>query len=91
MKRPPSDDPDINNYIDHLIEENDELKVELIERKHKRSLENEYKELISDILSATIETYNKHKDEEDDKDITSFTFQVKTYIKTFSDDYKVYF
>jgi hypothetical protein len=47
MKRPPSDDPDINNYIDHLIEENDELKVELMSRKTKRSLEHEYKELIS--------------------------------------------
>ena len=89
MKRPPSDDPDINQYIDHLIEENDELKVELMSRKSKRSLENEYKELISDILSASIEVYNKHKDEENE--ITSFAFQLKTYIKTFSDDYKIYF
>jgi len=91
MKRPDINNKLINDYIDHLINENDELKIELLERKSKRSLENEYKELISDILSATIETYNKHKDEEDDKDITSFTFQVKTYIKTFSDDYKIYF
>ena len=89
MKRPPSDDPDINSYIDHLIEENDDLKVELMSRKTKRSLEHEYKELISEILAATIETYNKHKD--DESDITSFTFLVKTYIKTFSDDYKIYF
>ena len=89
MKRPQSDDPDINNYIDHLIRENDDLKVELMTRKSKRSLEHEYKELISDILSATIETYNKHKD--DENEITSFTFLVKTYIKTFSDDYKIHF
>lgn len=91
MKRPPSDDPDINNYIDHLVNENDELKVELMSRKTKRSLENEYKELISDILSATIEIYNKHKDDEENQEITSFAFQLKTYIKTFSDDYKIHF
>lgn len=91
MKRPQSDDPDINKYIDHLISENDDLKVELMTRKSKRSLEHEYKELISDILSATIETYNKHKDDEENQEITSFTFLVKTYIKTFSDDYKIHF
>ena len=87
MKRPKIDDQDINDYINNLIEDNDELKIELNERK--RSLENEYKELISDILSASIEIYNKHKDEENE--ITSFAFQLKTYIKTFSDDYKINF
>lgn len=89
MKRPKIDDIKANVYIDHLIEENDELKIELNERKHKRSLENEYKELISDILSASKEIYNKHKD--DENEIASFAFQLKTYIKIFSDDYKIHF
>jgi hypothetical protein len=89
MKRPLSDDPDINDYIDHIINENDELKIEQFNRKSKRSLENEYKELISDILSACNETYEKHKEDEDE--LASFTFLVKSYIKTFSDDYKIHF
>ena len=89
MKRPSSNDPDINTYIDHLINENDELKIEQTIRNGKRSLENEYKELISDILSACNETYEKHKENEDE--LSSFTFLVKTYIKTFSTDYKIHF
>ena len=89
MKRPKIDDDEINNYIDFLIEENDNLKIELSERKNKRSLENEYKELISDILVACKTTYEKNKLEENE--ISHFTFIVINYINTFSEDYKIYF
>lgn len=89
MKKPKIDDQNINDYIDQLILENDELKIELGESKRKRSLEKEYKELISDILSACKETHKKH--ELDENEISEFTFLVITYINNFSGSYKIYF
>jgi len=89
MKRPKIDDDNINDYIDQLIEENDELKIELGERKRKRSLEKEYNELISEILSACKETHKKH--ELDENEISEFTFLVITYINEFSGSYKINF
>lgn len=89
MKRPKIDDDNINDYIDQLILENDELKIELGERNRKRSLEKEYKELISEILSACKETHKKH--ELDENEISEFTFLVITYINEFSGSYKINF
>ena len=89
MKRPKIDDDNINDYIDQLILENDELKIELGDRNRKRSLEKEYKELISEILSACKETHKKH--ELDENEISGFTFLVITYINEFSGSYKINF
>lgn len=61
----------------------------MAERKRKRSLEREYKELVSDILCACKDTHKKNEEEENE--IREFTFLVITYIKNFSNDYHIEF
>ena len=89
MKPQYSTDDNVNDYIDRLIEENDELKIQLNELKKKRSLDYEYKELVFDILSASKEIYEKNKLEDENKNITEFSSNIIRYITTFLNDYKI--
>ena len=89
MKRLKIDDQEINSYIDHIISENDDLKVDLAELKLKRSLEKEYKELVFDILVACKEQHKKYELEENE--MSEFTFLVITYINNFTKDYHIKF
>jgi len=91
MKRPEIDDKEINDYIDSIIEENDELKFQLLELKNKRSLDNEYRELVLDILDSSKEIYKIYEFEEDEKNIADFSNKIIRYIKVFLNDYKIRF
>jgi hypothetical protein len=89
MIRPTTDDSEVNDYIDYLLDENIELKIKIGEIKRIRSLENEYKELISDIIVACKEMYKKHEFEEDG--VTELTSAVIRYVDEFSRSYRVFF
>lgn len=89
MKRPIIDDPEVNGYIDRLIEENDDLIIRVNEMKRTRSLEKEYKELISEIVVACREKYKEHEFEEDG--VSELTSAVIRYVEEFSRSYRVFF
>jgi hypothetical protein len=79
----------LKNEINELKYEINELKYQLLEKNSKKSLELEYKELISDINDAIITTYNNCDFNE--SELFIFVSKLKIYIKNFENDYFIKF